>query len=70
MKVLSVLTTLLDRYRYPRSYSNNKGTFLAAAPPPTFTIYNNGIYPLENPVENKKQPKHFYFIKYNYLEPF
>lgn len=67
MKVLSVLTTSL---RYPRSYYNNKGTFLAAAPPPTFTIYNNGIYPLENPVENKKQPKHFYFIKSNYLEPF
>lgn len=59
MKVLSVLTTSLDRYRYPRSYSNNKGTFLAAAPPPTFTIYNKVIYPLENPVENKKQPNTF-----------
>lgn len=59
MKVLSVLTTSLDRYRYPRSYSNNKGTFLVAAPPPTFTIYNKVIYPLENPVENKKQPNTF-----------
>lgn len=63
MKVLSVLTTSLDRYRYPRSYSNNKGTFLAAAPPPTFTIYNNGIYPLENPVENKKTTKTLLFYK-------